>query len=253
MGSWFTVEGLDDTTFVISEYAHWEETHTYLLVGTEKALLIDTGLGIGSIKSVVDSITRLPIEVVTTHVHWDHIGGHKYFSSIAVHEAEASWLVNFPLPLPVIKANLCKEPCEFPFDFSLDKYTVFQGRPTRTLRDHDLFDLGNRTVQVIHTPGHSPGHICLYEPERGYLYTGDLVYSGTLYANYPTTDPHTFMLSIQKVQGLQVKRILPAHHSLDVSVSLIDEVNAGFASIFAKGKLEQGNGMFQFDDFSIFI
>ena len=91
MTDWFTVETIDKDTFAISEYRHWEETHCYLICGTEKAVLIDTGLGIGNIKSVVDSLTSLPVMAVTTHVHWDHIGGHKYFENLAVHKAEKDW------------------------------------------------------------------------------------------------------------------------------------------------------------------
>ena len=49
---------------------------------------IDTGLGVSNIRKIVDSLTKLPVMTVTTHVHWDHIGGHKYFDNIAVHEAE---------------------------------------------------------------------------------------------------------------------------------------------------------------------
>jgi len=79
MDSWFAVEEIDNDTFAISEYRHWEETHCYLLLGTESAILIDTGLGISNIRNIVDHLTSLPVMVVTTHVHWDHIGGHKYF------------------------------------------------------------------------------------------------------------------------------------------------------------------------------
>ena len=57
--------------------------------------------------AIVDSLTSLPIMVVTTHVHWDHIGGHKYFENISVHEAEKEWLsVRFPIPLQIVKRNL---------------------------------------------------------------------------------------------------------------------------------------------------
>ena len=82
MKDWFTVEKIDEDTYAISEYQHWEETHCYLLCGTKRALLIDTGLGVANIKEVVDKLTMLPIFVVTTHVHWDHIGGHQYFENI---------------------------------------------------------------------------------------------------------------------------------------------------------------------------
>ena len=88
MDSWFTVETIDSQTYAISEYRHWEETHCYLLCGREKAILIDTGLGISDIRKVVERLTDLPVTVVTTHVHWDHIGGHGLFDTIAVHELE---------------------------------------------------------------------------------------------------------------------------------------------------------------------
>ena len=76
MENWFTVEPIDSDTFIISEYKHWEETHCYLLCGTKKALLIDTGLGIENIKKVVENLTALPVSVLTTHAHWDHIFVH---------------------------------------------------------------------------------------------------------------------------------------------------------------------------------
>jgi len=82
MGAWFTVEKIDSNTFAISEYKHWEETHSYLLCGEQYAILIDTGLGVSNILKVVKELTKLPIKVVTTHIHWDHIGGHKWFSDL---------------------------------------------------------------------------------------------------------------------------------------------------------------------------
>ena len=86
MDNWFTVDRIDSQTFVISEYRHWEETHCYLLCGQKKAILIDTGLGVSNIRKIVDGLTKLPVVVATTHVHWDHIGGHQYFDSIAIPE-----------------------------------------------------------------------------------------------------------------------------------------------------------------------
>ena len=93
-GTWFTVETIDNRTFAISEYGHWEKAHSFLLIGEDKAALIDTGLGIDNIKRIADKLTRLPIIVITTHVHWDHIGSHGEFDSILVHEAERDWLVH---------------------------------------------------------------------------------------------------------------------------------------------------------------
>lgn len=126
MADWFTAEEIDGETFAVGEYRHWEETHCYLVCGKERALLIDTGLGVSDIGAAVRRLTALPVTVVTTHVHWDHIGGHRYFSDIAVHEAEKDWLsVRFPLPLEVVKQNLLRNPCDFPDDFSADDYRIF--------------------------------------------------------------------------------------------------------------------------------
>lgn len=254
MSDWFTVEKIDDSTFAISEYKHWEETHCYLLLGSEKALLIDTGLGVSNIKNVTDRLTSLPITVVTTHVHWDHIGGHRFFDDIAVHEAEAGWLSDkFPIPLQAVKANLLRETCEFPAGFDADKYSIFSGTARTALRNGDCLELGNRRLIVIHTPGHSPGHCCFFEPEKGFLYSGDLVYKGCLDAFYPSTDPLLFWESIRKIQALEISRVLPAHHQLHIPVSLIHEIEKGFSSLAAEGKLTQGSGVFDFGDFQIHV
>ena len=251
---WFTVERVDADTYAVSEYRHWEEPHCYLLLGRERAALIDTGLGVGDIRAVVERLTDLPVTVLTTHVHWDHTGGHGLFEDLAVHEAERDWLDgHFPLPLAVVKGNLTAQPCDFPADFSLDDYKVFQGPPCRVLRDGDVLDLGGRVLTVLHTPGHSPGHCCFYEPERGYLYAGDLLYLGCLDAFYPTTDPVLFWRSVERVEALEVRRILPGHHRLEVLPDLTGRVVEGFRELSRRGELRQGSGVFDFGDFQIHI
>lgn len=88
MKLWFTIENLDDRTHIISEYRHWEETHCYLIESDESTLLIDTGLGICDISSEVKKLTNKPVKAVATHIHRDHIGGHKYYPDFYAHEAE---------------------------------------------------------------------------------------------------------------------------------------------------------------------
>lgn len=254
MDNWFEVEKIDTDTYAISEYKHWEETHSYLLCGTNNAILIDTGLGVANIKKVIDSLTALPVMVITTHVHWDHIGGHKHFDNIAVHEAEKEWLsTQFPISLQVVKNNLTCKPCNFPTDFNPDEYRIYQGVPQRIFRDGDGLDLGNRLLTVIHTPGHSPGHCCFYEQERKYLYSGDLIYRGCLDVFYPTTDPKLFRQSVKKVQQLDINRILPAHHQLTIPVDIVNRIAIAFDSLEDSKQLRQGSGIFDFGDFQIHI
>lgn len=255
LNSWFTIEEIDDTTFAISEYGHWEKAHSYLLIGSEAALLIDTGLGIGNIKKEIDKLTTLPIKVITTHAHWDHIGGHSMFENIYVHEKDAEWLrKGLPIPISVIKSNVIREPFSKipPKEFDIDNYTVYNDPNVNSLRDNDIIDIGLRKVRILHTPGHSPGHICIMEEERGYLYTGDLMYLGTLYAFYPSTSPIDFKQSVDKIGQLKnITRILPGHNDLAIPNEIIEKVQDAFSYIEKKGLLAQGSGIFEFEGFKI--
>ena len=252
--NWFTVEKIDDTTYAISEYGHWENAHSYLLLGKEQACLIDTGLGIGNIKEVVDELTELPISVITTHVHWDHIGGHGLFDNIQVHGKDSEWLRDgIPVPLNNIRQNLVRDLTKpLPEDFDIEEYYPYQGQPQVELADGDLISLGNRELKVIHTPGHSPGHICLYEKERGYLFTGDLLYKGTLFAFFPSTNPLQFAQSIYKIAQLdKVSRILPGHHQLEISDKFLDKAKSYFEKLEKEDLLYQGSGLHDFGDLKI--
>ncbi len=252
MDEWFTVDEIDRGTFVISEYRHPEETHCYLLCGEERCLLIDTGLGIGDISGVIKRLTDKPVIAAATHIHWDHIGGHRYFPTFYAHSAELGWLNGeFPLPVGAVRKMLSEG--ELPKDFKLDGYSLFQGVPSRILKDGDTIELGGRTVAVLHTPGHSPGHMCFWESTCGYLFTGDLIYKGTLYANYPSTDPVEFLRSVEKAARLPVKKLFPGHHSLDIQPEIIVRIRDGLRELRAEGKLTHGSGKHYFGDWSILL
>jgi glyoxylase-like metal-dependent hydrolase (beta-lactamase superfamily II) len=257
MSDWFQIEKIDNTTYAISEYGHWEKVHSYLLIGDSKSILIDTGLGIGNIKKAIENLTKLPIKVITTHAHWDHIGGHSLFCDIAIHNMDADWLkFGLPIPKAMVIYNIMKEPffAVPPDDFDINQYEIYKGEPAVLLEDGDIIDVGFRRVRIIHTPGHSPGHICLYEEDRGYLYTGDLIYKGTLDAFYPSTNPLQFMCSVDKISKLSnIKRVLPAHNSLDISPDFILQVKEGFINLADKNVLKQGNGIFEFEEFKIHL
>ena len=141
MDDWFTLERIDEDTDILSEYRHWEETHCYLLRGRERSLLIDTGLGICDIRQAVDRLTDRPVAAVATHIHWDHIGGHRYFPEFYAHEAELNWLSGgFPLSVEAVRAMVADRCC-LPEDFDVSRYTLFQGYPARVLRDGDRIEL----------------------------------------------------------------------------------------------------------------
>jgi len=257
VGSWFEVEKIDNLTYAISEYGHPEKVHSYLLIGTACAALIDTGLGIGKIKEITNKLTSLPITVITTHAHWDHIGGHGAYNDICIHKDEASWLRDgMPRSLEEIREYVNEGPLTRPFPegFDVDSYFPFQGEPNRELADDDVIDLGARKLRIIHTPGHSPGHVCVLDESCGYLFTGDLLYMGTLYAFLPESDPITYCRSVQKVSELHnLTKILPAHNTLEVDSCFILAVLEAFSQLERSGQLEKGRGICDFSGFKIHL
>lgn len=253
MSDWFTIEQIDETTCSISEYRHWEEPHSYLLVGETSALLIDTGLGIQNIQEQVTRLTDKPVAAVATHIHWDHIGGHRYFPDFYAHQAELPWLNGqFPLTMEQIRGYVVED-CDLPAGFDVEGYEFFQGMPTRVLKDGDCIDLGGRQIEVLHTPGHAPGHMCFWEAERGYLFTGDLVYVGTLFAYYPSTDPVAYLESLRRIAALPVRRVLPAHHQLQCPGTILQDMERAFLELRDKGELRHGSGVHDCGYFSVWL
>lgn len=251
MEKWFTLEQIDADTHIISEYRHWEETHCYLLEGKERCLLIDTGLGICNISEEVKKLTDKRITAVATHIHWDHIGGHQYYPDFYAHEAELDWLTGgFPLSMETIR-DMVTDRCDLPEGYQVNTYQFFQGVPTRVLKDGDTIDLGGRKITVLHTPGHSPGHICFWEADRGYLFTGDLVYKDTLFAYYPSTDPQAYLASLEKIAALPAKRIYPAHHSLDIQPEIVNRMKNAFSQLKEEGRLHHGSGTYDYGDWAV--
>ncbi len=253
MDSWFTIDQVDKATYIISEYRHWEEAHCYLLNGTEYSLLIDTGLGICNIHDQVKKLTDKPVIAIATHIHWDHIGGHKFFPDFYAHEDELNWLNGeFPLTMEQIK-GMVVDRCDLPDGYDVNNYEFFQGKPTKVLKGNEVINIGDRFIQIVHSPGHSPGHMCFWEKDRGYLFTGDLVYKDTLFAYFPSTDPETYLNSLEKVSTLPVKQVFPAHHTLNIQPEILIRMRDAFRQLKADGKLHHGSGTFDYGDWAVWL
>lgn len=255
MTEWFTVEQIDPRTFAISEYGHWEQVHSYLVLGAERAALIDTGVGVGDLWALVGSLTPLPVAALLTHAHWDHTGGLGGFTEIGIHPADAAWLEHgLPMPLAAIRADFARSPFTTPppANFDLATWRPFQARPTRLLADGETIDLGGRQLTVLHTPGHAPGHIALFEPATGYLFTGDLIYRGELHVFYPSTDPVAFADSVRRLHQLPgVTTLLPGHRALGLDRTDLERVHRAFEGLRERQLLHHGGGLHDFGSFSI--
>lgn len=191
--------------------------------------------------------------IVSTHIHWDHIGGHKYFPDFYAHSEELSWLNGeFPLTIETIR-EMVADRCDLPDGYDTGTYEFFQGTPTKVLEDGENIELGGRNIQVLHTPGHAPGHMCFWESDRGYLFTGDLVYKDTLFAYYPSTDPDAYLASLEKISELPVKKVFPAHHSLDIQPEILSRMRNAFRQLREDGKLHHGSGTFDYGDWAVWL
>lgn len=254
---WFTLERIDDDTIAISEYGHEEQVHSYLVEGSDRAALIDTGLGVDDLASVVRDLTDRPILVVTTHAHWDHLGAHEAFDSIAVHEAEREWLAEgIPdVNLDNVRNCLVNDATRpLPEGFAPDEYEVPTADPTRIIGDGDEIDLGGRQLRVLHTPGHSPGHCCLFDPDRGHLFAGDLIYAGPLLVHFESTDPAVFAESVRRIADLDgIERILPGHHDLDIGPDFPARVREAVEELDREDELHHGSGEHEYEDFSVVL
>lgn len=165
----YTVEKLNELTYRIDEFGR---DNCYLLLGSEKALLIDTTLGAGDLYSLVKSITDLPLAVALTHAHGDHGGGAYQFGTVYVPKEECTLNYRFQntrtnrvsLLSNRMKENGINEDCIkgnsfnttwLPFDESL------------------TFDLGGRLIRVIKTPGHTVSDMVFVDDTMKMIFTGD--------------------------------------------------------------------------------
>ena len=240
MSDWFVVEEIEEGTWCIQEPHHMEEVCSYLLVSNGQALLIDTGLGICNIKEVVETITTSPLLVVNTHSHFDHVGDNHRFKKIAIHKNEAKHLErghNSEMLQSWVEPEMFKKPP--PKGFNPETYSIKPSRSHRQLKDGDVLTVGDRTLKVLHTPGHSPGSICLWEVSKGLLFSGDTIYDDPIYAHLPHSDFDDYVCSLSLLCSLvpQIKKVLPSHGQTPLEPMIILEIAQAFQQV-AQGGVE---------------
>jgi glyoxylase-like metal-dependent hydrolase (beta-lactamase superfamily II) len=236
MTAWFEIREVAQDVHAILEPNHAEEVISYLILGLERGILLDTGMGIGDIHRLVRETTDKPITVVNSHYHWDHIGDNHRFNHIAIHAAEAHSLEQDPSQETLrhaMRADNFWGPV--PHDFDPGDYHILPSKADQSLEDGDVLELGGRSLRVLHTPGHSPGSICLLSKEEGLLFTGDTVYAGPLYVQLEDSDLSTYHESIKRLgdlaPGLQL--ILPGHNWTPLEPVILVEMAQGFEQIAA--------------------
>ena len=173
---YFVVEPLDPTTFAIGEPLYYQGNYSYLILGEQRAILFDAGSGLRDIVPVVRSLTSLPVTVIPSHLHFDHVG--------ALGRLDATALLDAPaLRARITDSRLTLSRYEF-LGFA-DRLATPRFRVDEWWMPDSLIDLGNRPLRVLATPGHTPTSVSLYDERRHELFAGDFIYPGELYAFLP--------------------------------------------------------------------
>jgi glyoxylase-like metal-dependent hydrolase (beta-lactamase superfamily II) len=240
LNPWFQIYQVSDGVYSIVEPFHYEETISYLITGQDRAVLIDTGMGVADIRAEVENLTRMPVVLINSHWHWDHIGGNYKFPEI--------WAFDDDFEVGKIERGMSVEECAaegllrpeslcrpLPAGFNPATYELRRSRVTRRLDHLEEIDLGGRALVVHHTPGHSPGGICLFDTRDRILFTGDTYYPGTMYANLERSDFGVFCDTMDYLASLvpSVSFVSPSHNESRVPASELLDARAGFSQIAA--------------------
>lgn len=173
MRSDLPVTKLAENVYLLNEF---DGTNCYLVVGSEKALLIDCGTGFCDIRGAAEKLTDLPIILAATHGHGDHIGGAGQFEEIYIHRADCEMLNKAQMSLLFRKVFLAANAPVKSHGFKMGD--VKPGKyKTKIIPmdDGHIFDLGGKTVRVRHTPGHSHGSVAFIDEQDKIIFSGDNV------------------------------------------------------------------------------
>jgi glyoxylase-like metal-dependent hydrolase (beta-lactamase superfamily II) len=199
--------------------------------GRDCDLLFDTGLGHFSLKQHVPLVTERVVICVASHAHFDHIGGHHEFAGCCIHHAEAPILENprndRTLATPYATDDMF---LRRPAGWDQNTYCVRPATVGRQLTQGDLIDLGDRAFEVIHTPGHSPGGIGLFERKSGIFLSGDVIYDGPLIDDAYHSSVPDYLTTLEALKTLPVQVVHGGHFPSFGAVrfrQLIDEYITG--------------------------
>ena len=214
----------------------------YLVLGEEKALLIDSGFGMDSLKKIVDNLTDLPIVLVNTHGHPDHGGGNAEFGSPYLHPDDNelyAWKCSYEMRLD--------EAMHWGIEGAAERLQRELPAPI-PMEDGHVFDLGGRKLTVYHTPGHSRGSVCIFDEQTGFLFAGDnLNAMATALLEDCATNVSTYLASMEKIAKLPVKKVctghMPALVEPDCIVKKIEcarRILSGETGEFVQGRMGDG-------------
>jgi len=210
-GRWFddyyVVEAIDASTFAIGEPRYYQGNFSYLILGTDRAVLLDAGTGNRDIVRVVRALTTLPVTAIPSHLHFDHVGALGRLDRTALLDAG---------DLRTRARDGMLELRRYEFLGFADGLPPPRFRVDEWWQRASSVDLGGRRLEVIHTPGHTPTSVSLYDAERHQLFCGDFLYPGQLYAFLPGASRRAYRDTAERLLArLDARTTLLTAHMAD--------------------------------------
>ncbi len=212
---WYRIRRQNDgVTWIDEPHIHeFYRCNIWHVRGRDRDMMVDSGMGVVPLRQHIPLLSERPLDAVASHTHFDHIGAHHEFPCRLCHAAEADDLAN------PTRTNTLADPYVTDDIFTLlppepyhsTTYAVKSAPATRLLHDDDVIDLGDRHFQVIHTPGHSPGGIALWEVATQILFSGDIVYDGPLIEDTYHANAADYLASMERLYDLPVRVVHGGH------------------------------------------
>jgi glyoxylase-like metal-dependent hydrolase (beta-lactamase superfamily II) len=248
--AWFRVRAVTDRLTRIDE-PHADElvqANIWHLRGSERSLVVDTGLGVASLHRVVPGLVERDSVAVLTHAHFDHSGGAHEFDEVWAHHAEPLDRIPGSLDGPRALAELGLDLSDLDFEvaeslidalpeagYQPASYAVSPVSITRRVGDGDVVDLGDRRLTVLHLPGHTPGSLALYDDGDGTLFSGDVLYDGDLLDTCDGADVDAYVESLRRLRELPVT-VVHAGHGDSFDASRMRDLIDGYLTTRGRGR-----------------
>lgn len=208
---WYEIDRLSDHSYRIAEGVMFG---TYLVVGEERALQMDAGGGFGDLRSTVEGLVDVPVTLLVTHAHWDHLGSaHQFSGDALVNDRERT--ADGEVPLDIVTDDFGYGPEEFvadwrgagrsfPDGFDEESFEIPTVTGVDAVGDGETIDLGGRELEFLHVPGHSPGQTAVLDRADGVLYGADVIHNDHgLYVHFEGCDLEDYVETFERLRDLR--------------------------------------------------
>ena len=257
---WFDVAEIGPGVWSIAEPGHVEQVHSYVIEGKRDVAVLDTGMGVGDFPALVSELSDRDPIVVQSHAHWDHVGATSAYERVIIHPSERAdlergvsneYLLDWFRPEALLGVP-------FPSEFDLDSYSIPAAKASGELHDGQQIDLGDRLIDIHHTPGHSPGGITVYDSQSRLLFPADAVNYGPLYLFSDQADLAAYQRTLELLVTLAEKSdaIYPSHYQVPMVAEDIVATRAALNEIIggrAADEVMEDREVYKFDRFVFWL